>query len=45
MSLALFDLDRTLLAVNSGHLWLRAEWRAGRVGLRDAAWAVWWLGR
>lgn len=45
MSLALFDLDRTLLDVNSGHLWLRAEWRDGRIGWTDAARAVWWLGR
>ena len=45
MALALFDLDRTLIDVNSGHLWLRSEIRAGRVSMRDAAWAVWWFGR
>lgn len=45
MSVALFDLDRTLLSVNSGHLWVRAEWREGRIGWRDTARAVWWLTR
>ncbi len=42
---ALFDLDRTLIDVNSGGLWLKNEWRDGRIGLRDAAWATWWLFR
>ncbi len=42
---ALFDLDRTLLDVNSGRLWVQAEWRAGRLRIRDAAWAAWWLSR
>lgn len=40
---ALFDLDRTLLDCNSGRLWVAHEWRAGRIGLRDVAWASWWL--
>lgn len=38
ISVALFDLDRTVIDCNSGRLWLAAEWRAGRVSLRDAAW-------
>jgi HAD superfamily hydrolase (TIGR01490 family) len=42
---ALFDLDRTLLDVNSGRLWLVAEWRAGRISLRDVAWGGYWLAR
>jgi HAD superfamily hydrolase (TIGR01490 family) len=42
---ALFDLDRTLLDCNSGRLWMMAEWRAGHIGVRDVAWASWWLGR
>ncbi len=42
---ALFDLDRTLIDCNSGRLWMVAEWRAGRIGVRDVAWASWWLGR
>jgi HAD superfamily hydrolase (TIGR01490 family) len=42
-SVALFDLDRTLLDCNSGRLWVAAEWREGRLGARDVAWASWWL--
>ena len=45
IQVALFDLDRTLIDVNSGGLWLRNEWRDGRIGIRDAAWASWWLFR
>lgn len=45
MSAALFDLDRTLIDVNSGTLWLRHEMRHGRVKWRDAAWASWWFTR
>ena len=43
--LALFDLDRTLLDCNSGRLWMQHELRERRIGLRDAAWASWWLAR
>lgn len=43
MGVALFDFDKTLIDVNSGHLWLRAELRAGRVGARDALWAIYWF--
>lgn len=45
MPAALFDLDRTLLDCNSGRLWVTHEWRQGRIGWRDAAWASWWLAR
>lgn len=45
MSTAFFDLDRTLIDCNSGRLWVAHEWRSGRIGLRDVAWATWWLGR
>jgi HAD superfamily hydrolase (TIGR01490 family) len=42
MALALFDLDRTVLAVNSAKLWIRAEVKAGFLtrwqALRAAAW-------
>lgn len=31
--------------MNSGTLWLRAEWREGRLRVRDVAWASYWLGR
>ena len=45
MGAAFFDLDRTLVDTNSGGLWVRAEWRAGRLGSWDLARAAWWLGR
>jgi HAD superfamily hydrolase (TIGR01490 family) len=32
---AFFDLDRTLLTVNSGSLWVRRERRLGRISLRQ----------
>lgn len=43
MSVAFFDLDRTLIDCNSGRLWVAEEWRAGNVGVRDVIWASWWL--
>lgn len=45
MALALFDLDRTLIDVNSGRLWVTSEYRAGRLSARDVVWASWWLAR
>jgi HAD superfamily hydrolase (TIGR01490 family) len=42
--LVLFDLDRTLIDVNSGALWIVAEWRAGRISWRQLAFASYWLG-
>lgn len=42
---AFFDLDRTLLDVNSGHLWLREEWRDGRLSARTAGRAIYWFTR
>lgn len=42
---AFFDFDATLLDVNSGHLWVRHEWRRGRIGVPAVAKAAWWLGR
>jgi putative phosphoserine phosphatase / 1-acylglycerol-3-phosphate O-acyltransferase len=45
LSLALFDLDRTLIDCNSGRLWMLHEWRARRIGLRDLAWGSYWLTR
>lgn len=44
-AVAFFDLDRTLIDCNSGRLWMQAEWRAGRVGLREVLWGSWWLAR
>ena len=40
---ALFDLDLTVLDVNSGHRWLAHEVRAGRMTWLAAAWAVGWM--
>lgn len=45
MRAALFDLDGTLLSVNSGTLWVREEWREGTITWRTAAWATWWIAR
>ena len=41
--IAFFDLDRTLLSVNSGSLWVRRETRLGHVRRRDAVQAAGWL--
>lgn len=43
MALALFDLDRTLLDVNSGRSWAVSQWREGRIRASDLAWAAYWL--
>jgi HAD superfamily hydrolase (TIGR01490 family) len=43
VALALFDLDRTLLDVNSGRSWATSQWREGRIGARDLVWAAYWL--
>jgi len=43
--LALFDLDRTLIDVNSGSIWLRHEWRTGRLRVTDLMKAAGWLFR
>ena len=45
MTVAFVDLDRTLIDVNSGRLWMRHEWAAGHLGWVDAALASWWLFR
>ncbi|MDQ3266155.1 MAG: HAD family phosphatase [Myxococcota bacterium] len=43
MSVAFFDLDRTVLAVNSAALWLRLEVAAGHVSRLQALRAAVWL--
>lgn len=43
MKAAFFDLDKTLLDVNSATLWVRHEWDAGRLSVRDVAWAGWYI--
>ena len=40
---AFFDLDGTLLTVNSGTLWMLRERRLGRISARQFAWAMVWL--
>jgi HAD superfamily hydrolase (TIGR01490 family) len=44
MALALFDLDRTVLSVNSAKLWIRAEVRAGFLSRWQALRAAAWIG-
>lgn len=43
MSIAFFDLDKTLLAVNSATLWVRYALRHGLLRRRDALQAMGWL--
>lgn len=45
VSIAFFDFDRTLLAVNSAALWLRREFSLGNISFRQVAWASWWIAR
>lgn len=45
MRLAFFDLDKTLLSVNSGSLWVRREVALGHLSKRDALRAMTWLAR
>lgn len=44
MSIAFFDLDRTLLAVNSASLWIQRELREGNLRRSDAFKAAAWVG-
>lgn len=43
MALALFDLDRTLLSVNAGQLWVRREMRSGHISRWQATKAAAWI--
>lgn len=43
--IAFFDMDRTLLAVNTGSLWIRAEVRGGHLKRRQALRGLWHIGR
>ncbi len=40
---AFFDVDRTLLAVNSGELWVRHMWRTGRLPIVEAMRSLKWI--
>ena len=42
---AFFDVDHTLIDVNSGRSWLEREWRLGRLGIFDGVRAMSWLMR
>ena len=39
---ALFDMDHTVLRIDTGMSWMRYEYRRGRSGRRDVARAVYW---
>jgi len=39
---ALFDMDHTVLRIDTGMSWMRYEYRRGRSGRRDIARAVYW---
>jgi phosphoserine phosphatase len=41
--LAFFDLDKTILSINSGTLWVRREFVLGKMSGRDALRAASWL--
>lgn len=43
MRLAFFDLDKTILSINSGTLWVRREFALGNLSTRDALRAAGWL--
>ncbi len=43
MSIAFFDLDKTLLSVNSGSLWFRSEFKRGHLTWTQALQAFTWL--
>ncbi len=45
MAIAFFDLDLTLLAANSGKLWIRRELALGQLSKRTAFQAALWLAR
>jgi HAD superfamily hydrolase (TIGR01490 family) len=45
MSVAFFDLDKTLLAVNSGTLWIRRELALGHITRMQALRASLWIAR
>lgn len=44
-SVAFFDLDKTLLDVNSGRLWIRREWRDRQIGAFTLVKASFYLAR
>lgn len=45
MSIAFFDLDKTLIAENSAKLWLRAQWKSREIKLTQMLYASYWLAK
>lgn len=43
MGIAFFDLDRTLISVNAGKLWVESEWRQGFIGRWQVLRAGFWI--
>jgi len=43
VAVAFFDLDRTILAVNSASLWIRRELRQGHISRAFALKGAWWV--
>lgn len=44
-AIAFFDLDKTVLSINSARAWVGAEYRAGRLGRLELVRSAWWLGQ
>ena len=42
-AIAFFDLDRTLISINSARAWMDHERRAGRLRKRDVVRGLWWF--
>ena len=40
---AFFDIDHTIIEVNSGRLWLRHLWKTKKIGVGQALQAMLWL--
>ena len=44
-AIAFFDLDKTVISINSARSWVQAEHREGRLGRRDLLRSAWGLGQ
>jgi HAD superfamily hydrolase (TIGR01490 family) len=42
---AFFDVDHTLIAVNSGRKWVEYLWKKGRISIPAALRSLWWLAK
>lgn len=43
MTIAFFDLDKTVLAENSAKLWIKSQWQRGNLSLKEMLFASYWL--